>query len=156
MQIITRAPGETKRLGERIGRLLLPGDTVALIGELGSGKTVLTKGIAKGLGIKGNPVRSPSFIFIKEYSGRIPLFHFDLYRLKKPEGLNTLGYEEYFSGKGVVVIEWAERAKNLLPQGCLKIELSILGKNERSISLKGFEKYWDKRKKKPPWRNYYA
>ena len=137
MRLITKSPAETKRLGERMGKLLLPGDTVALIGELGSGKTVLTKGIAKGLGIKGNPVRSPSFIFIKEYSGKVPLFHFDLYRLKKPEELDTLGYEEYFSGKGVVVIEWAERAKNFLPEEYLKVKLSVLGENERSISLKG-------------------
>ncbi len=132
---VTKSPAETKRLGERIGKLLLPGDTVALIGELGSGKTVLTKGIAKGLGIKGNPVRSPSFIFIKEYPGKVPLFHFDLYRLKKPGELNTVGYEEYFSGKGVVVVEWAERAKNLLPEEYLEVELSFINKNEREISL---------------------
>lgn len=136
MRTITRSPAETRRLGERIGRLLLSGDAVALIGELGSGKTVLTKGIAKGLGIKGDPVRSPSFVLIREYSGKIPLFHFDLYRLKKPEELNTIGYEEYFSGKGVVVIEWAERAKNFLPEEYLKVELSIVRENERKIFLK--------------------
>ena len=132
----TKAPAETKRLGERIGKLLLPGDTVALIGELGSGKTVLTKGIARGLGIKGNPVRSPSFVLIKEYPGKVPLFHFDLYRLKKSEELNTIGYEEYFSGKGIVVIEWAERAKNFLPEEYLEVKLSIINKNERKICLR--------------------
>ena len=133
--LFTKSPAETKGLGERIGKLLLPGDTIALIGELGSGKTVLTKGIARGLGIKGDPVRSPSFVLIKEYAGKVPLFHFDLYRLKKPEELNTIGYEEYFSGKGVVVIEWAERAKNFLPEEYLKIKISFLKKNERKISL---------------------
>ena len=133
--LITKSPAETKRLGERIGKLLLPGDTVALIGELGSGKTVLTKGIARGLKIKGNPVRSPSFVLIKEYPGKTPLFHFDLYRLKKPEELNTIGYEEYFSKKGVIVIEWAKRAKNFLPEEYLEIKLSIINKNKRKISL---------------------
>ena len=135
MILIVKSPAETKGLGERIGKLLLPGDVVALIGELGSGKTVLTKGIARGLKIKGNTVRSPSFVLIKEYSGKVPLFHFDLYRFKKSEELNTIGYEEYFSGKGVVVIEWAERAKNFLPEEYLKIKISFLKKNERKISL---------------------
>ena len=135
MIFFSESPTETKGLGERIGKLLLPGDSVALTGELGSGKTVLTKGIARGLGIKGDPVRSPSFVLIKEYSGKIPLFHFDLYRLKKPEELNTIGYEEYFSGKGIVVIEWAERAKNFLPEEYLEIKLSIISKNKRKISL---------------------
>ena len=87
------------------------------------------------MGIKGDPVRSPSFVLIKEYPGKVPLFHFDLYRLKKPEELNTIGYEEYFSGKGVVVIEWAERVKNLLPEEYLKIKISFLKENERKISL---------------------
>ncbi len=136
MVFFTKSPTETRRLGERIGKILLPGDVVALTGELGSGKTVLTKGIARGLGIKGNPVRSPSFLLIKEYSGKIPLFHFDLYRLKNPEELNSIGYEEYFSGKGVVAIEWAERAKNFLPEEYLEIALSILNKNGRKISLR--------------------
>ena len=135
MIFFSESPTETKGLGERIGKLLLPGDSVALTGELGSGKTVLTKGIARGLGIKGDPVRSPSFVLIKEYSGKIPLFHFDLYRLKKPEELNTIGYEEYFSGKGIVVIEWAERAKNFLPEEYLEIKLLIISKNKRKISL---------------------
>jgi len=134
--LFTKSSAETKGLGKRIGKLLLPGDTVALTGELGSGKTVLTKGIARGLGIKGNPVRSPSFVLIKEYPGKVPLFHFDLYRLKKPEELNTIGYEEYFSGKGVVVIEWAEKAKNFLPEKYLKVELLIINKNKRKISVK--------------------
>ena len=135
MIFFSESPAKTKRLGERIGKLLLPGDVIALTGELGSGKTILTKGIARGMGIKGDPVRSPSFVLIKEYPGKVPLFHFDLYRLKKPEELNTIGYEEYFSGKGVVVIEWAERAKNFLPEKYLVIKLSIINKNERKISL---------------------
>ena len=135
LSLFTKSPAETKGLGERIGKLLLPGDVIALTGELGSGKTVLTKGIARGMGIKGDPVRSPSFVLIKEYSGKTPLFHFDLYRLKNQDELNTIGYEEYFSGKGVVVIEWAERAKNFLPEKYLVIKLSIISKNKRKISL---------------------
>ncbi len=145
MIFFTKSPAKTKRLGERIGKLLLPGDVIALTGELGSGKTILTKGIARGMGIKGDPVRSPSFVLIKEYPGKVPLFHFDLYRLKKPEELNTIGYEEYFSGKGVVVIEWVERVKNLLPEEYLKIKISFLKENERKFSLMAKGKSFKKR-----------
>lgn len=129
---------ETINLGKRIAKLLKPSDVVALIGELGSGKTTFTKGLALGLGIKSaDKVLSPSFVLLKEYKGRIPLYHFDLYRLDKIEQLEQLGYEEYFYGQGVSAIEWAEKAKALLPAEYLKIKFFHKKINERLIKITG-------------------
>lgn len=132
--IISKGPEETIRLGKRFAALLKKGDVVALTGELGSGKTTLTKGIAKGLGVRrAKYVNSPSFVIIKEYSGRLPLYHFDLYRLDSASDIETTGYEEYFWGNGVCVIEWAEKIADLLPKEYIKIELRFKKENERSI-----------------------
>ncbi|HHY36806.1 MAG TPA: tRNA (adenosine(37)-N6)-threonylcarbamoyltransferase complex ATPase subunit type 1 TsaE [Firmicutes bacterium] len=122
MKIITNGPAETRRLGEKLGRLLAPGDLIALTGELGAGKTILVQGIAAGMGIEG-PVTSPTFLIIKEYPGRIPLYHMDAYRLAGPEELLDLGYEEYFFGQGVTVIEWADLILDFLPPAYLRIDL---------------------------------
>ncbi len=127
---------ETKALGEKIGKKLQGGEVIALTGELGAGKTCLTQGLALGLGV--NPreyVTSPSFSLIKEYRGRFPLYHFDIFRLNGREELEELGYEEYFYGEGITVIEWAEKAEGLLPAAHLHIELSVLDKNGRQIRI---------------------
>ncbi len=106
----THSPGDTLSLGERIGQHLKAGDNVFLFGELGAGKTTLTQGIARGLGVsKKEYVRSPSFTLVNEYSGRVPVFHIDLYRIDSSRELENLGLEETFSGKGVVIVEWAEK-----------------------------------------------
>lgn len=134
---ISNSAKETVEFGRRLAKKLKPGDVVALVGELGSGKTTLVKGIAAGLGVKnGSLVNSPSFVLIKEYKGKIPLYHFDLYRLKEPRQLEGLGYEEYFWGDGVCVVEWAERAMQLLPKRHIRVELRHKGNNKRSILLK--------------------
>lgn len=104
------SPETTRALGERLGRLLQPGDVVLLSGNLGAGKTALTQGIARGLGVTG-PVSSPTFTILKEYEGRIPLYHFDLYRIEDPDELEALGFGDYFYGDGVSVVEWAERGE---------------------------------------------
>ena len=122
MKVITNSPVETRRLGEKLGRLLAPGDLIALTGELGAGKTVLVQGIAAGLGIE-DTVTSPTFLIIKEYPGKIPLYHIDAYRLAGPDELLDLGYEEYFFGQGVTVIEWADLILDLLPPAYLRIDL---------------------------------
>lgn len=101
---------ETQRLGALLGALLAPGDVVLLHGDLGAGKTALTQGIAAGLGVPGT-VNSPTFTILKEYFGRLPLFHFDLYRIESPDEVTTLGFEDYFDSDGVSVIEWAERGE---------------------------------------------
>lgn len=127
---------ETKTIGKKIGEKLLPGSVVALFGELGSGKTCLVQGICQGLKIS-DFVTSPSFIIINEYRGKYPTYHFDLYRLQKEEELVNIGYEEYFFGNGVCLIEWAEKAKNLLPEKRIEIELKIVSENEREIKISG-------------------
>lgn len=107
---------ETKEFGKELGTSLQAGDIVALIGDLGTGKTALTKYIAEGLGIK-SMITSPTFTIVQEYhDGRLPLYHFDVYRIMEPEEMYELGYEEYFFGNGVCVVEWADRIEELLPK----------------------------------------
>lgn len=137
-QFISKDREETIRLGAKLGRLVSKGDIVALTGQLGSGKTTFIKGIAKGLGVRDTRyVNSPSFVIVKEHKGRIPLYHFDVYRLDDPSSLDTIGYKEFFYGEGVSVIEWADKIKELLPDEYLNIEFSITGKNEREIKTAG-------------------
>lgn len=135
MRITTRSARETLRLGKQLTRYLLPGDIVCLFGELGSGKTVLTKGIASGLGIARAAVVSPSFVLVRPYAARIPLYHFDLYRLKSPEDILGLGFEEYLYADGITVIEWADRLKYLLPRECLKVRLTVSRDTSRRIDI---------------------
>ncbi len=137
MKIISNSVEETIEIGSKISKRLKKRDVVALIGELGSGKTVLTKGIAKGLGLKEiRYVNSPSFVIIKEYKGRIPLYHLDLYRLDKSHSLDSLGYDEYFYGEGVTVIEWADKIRGLLPSKYLEVKLSVVNENRRKIEIR--------------------
>ena len=131
-ELITGSGEETIKTGERLAVGAAAGDIFALTGELGAGKTVLAKGIARGLGIKEEIV-SPSYVLIREYAGRIPLYHFDLYRLKALTEMEGLGYEEYFYGQGLTVIEWAERLGPLLPAEHLLIELESVDINRRRI-----------------------
>lgn len=127
---------ETIELGARLAGRLKRGDCVGLVGGLGSGKTVFTKGIAKGLGVKGaRYVNSPTFVIIKEYKGRIPLYHFDLYRLDKSTVLDFESFEEYFYGDGVSVIEWAGKVRGLLPKGCVEVRFSVAGESRRKIEV---------------------
>jgi len=137
LKIISNSIKETIEIGSKLAKKLKKGDIVALIGQLGSGKTVLTKGIAKGLGLKDvRYVNSPSFVIIKEYKGRLPLYHFDLYRLDKSYSLDSLSYDEYFYGDGVTVIEWADKIRKLLPSKYLEVKLSVIGENKRKIEIK--------------------
>lgn len=120
---------ETKGFGIELGKSLRQGDVVALIGDLGTGKTALTKYIAQGMGIQ-DLITSPTFTIVQEYySGRLPLYHFDVYRVSDLEEMFELGYEEYFYGKGVCVIEWADLIKELLPENVKTIEIHY-GKQE--------------------------
>lgn len=115
MEIETRSAKETFRLGEALGRMARPGQVYALTGELGTGKTVLTQGVAAGLGIR-EPVSSPTFTILQSYEeGRLPFYHFDVYRIGDLEEMDEIGYEDYFYGDGVCLIEWAELIEELLP-----------------------------------------
>lgn len=120
---------EVEAYGIRLGREAHPGQVIALTGDLGAGKTTLTKAIARGLGIS-ETVTSPTFTIVKEYrSGRLPLFHFDVYRIGDVEEMYELGYEEYFFGDGVCVIEWADLIEELIPEDALRISIAY-GQNE--------------------------
>jgi tRNA threonylcarbamoyladenosine biosynthesis protein TsaE len=139
LDIVSRCAEDTLRLGEVLGRCLQAGDVVALVGELGSGKTCMTQGIARGLGVPpGYPVTSPTFTLINEYPGTLALYHLDIYRLTGPIDLEDLGYEEYFYGDGVVVIEWAEKIEELLPREKSHfIHLRYVDENTREIRISG-------------------
>jgi tRNA threonylcarbamoyladenosine biosynthesis protein TsaE len=136
--------GETLKIGELLGRSLKPGDVVALKGQLGAGKTVLVKGMAKGLDVKEEP-NSPTFVLMSAYHGRMPLYHFDLYRLSGAGELEGIGYEEYLFGEGVSVVEWAERAEEIFPQNTIKIEIEIPEdgnlETAREIKIEGEENW---------------
>lgn len=115
---------ETYRLGEEMGRKAEPGDVYALSGDLGTGKTVFAQGFAAGLGISGY-VNSPTFTILQVYEeGRLPLYHFDVYRIEEPEEMEEIGYEDYFYGDGVTLIEWAELIDVLLPDRAFRINIS--------------------------------
>lgn len=115
MIIESFSPEDTFRVGEQLAKDARPGDIYTLDGDLGVGKTIFTKGMAKGLGIE-EPVTSPTFTILQEYeSGRLPLYHFDVYRIGDPEEMDEIGYEDYFYGNGLVMIEWANLIEEILP-----------------------------------------
>ncbi|MDD5595801.1 MAG: tRNA (adenosine(37)-N6)-threonylcarbamoyltransferase complex ATPase subunit type 1 TsaE [Candidatus Omnitrophica bacterium] len=145
MRIVSVSINDTLRLGKAIAKNLKPADIICLFGNLGSGKTVLTKGIATGLGLREQDIISPSFVLIRQYPlAKIPLYHFDLYRLRGEADILALGYEEYLYSDGIAVIEWAERLKGFLPKEYLKVEISIKSENKRVFKFsalgKGYEK----------------
>ena len=124
---------ETEELGERIGRDADAGTVIALIGDLGTGKTTLTKSIARGLGVT-ETVTSPTFNIIREYrSGRLPLYHFDVYRIADPDEMYELGYEEYFYGDGICVVEWADIIEELIPEDAVTIHIDRGASEEERI-----------------------
>jgi len=137
MRIISRSVQDTLHIGRAIAKNMRKGDIICLRGNLGSGKTVLAKGIAEGLGIRRSNVISPSFVLLRVHGqGRFPLYHFDLYRLVDPEDILALGYEEYLYGEGVAVIEWADRLSYLAPPECMQVELSFREDSKRLLKFK--------------------
>jgi tRNA threonylcarbamoyladenosine biosynthesis protein TsaE len=129
-------PAATQSLGHRLGQLLFPGAVVALVGPLGAGKTFLARAIAEGLGIPDSRVvNSPTFVLIQEYQARLPIYHFDVYRLHVIEQFADLGVHEYFTGDGVCLVEWADRVASLLPKDRLWIELEVTGEASRRMHL---------------------
>lgn len=136
MRYVTYSAKETRSLGEELSKFLRPGDVLVLRGEMGAGKSELARGIARGLGIDG-PIASPSFTILQAYdSGRLPLYHFDWYRINDEEELQEIGTEEYLAGDGVSVVEWPERAPHMLPEAYLQISLLPgAGENERIIEI---------------------
>ena len=137
---LSHSPEETRALGEELGRQLCPGELVAFSGELGSGKTCMIQGVCAGLGVE-DTVNSPTFILINEYGGRaqgrpVPIYHFDLYRLRNQAELEALGAEEYFYSQGICLVEWPERAGAALPPRRREVVLEHCGPQARRVVLK--------------------
>jgi tRNA threonylcarbamoyladenosine biosynthesis protein TsaE len=129
-------PAATAALGRRLGERLFASAVVALVGPLGAGKTFLTRAIAEGLGVRNSKVvTSPTFVLIQEYQGRLPIYHFDTYRLRAPRELADLGVQEYLAGDGVCLIEWADRVADLLPADLLRITLAPASEEARTATL---------------------
>jgi tRNA threonylcarbamoyladenosine biosynthesis protein TsaE len=138
--IETHSPEETIDLGRRIGRAAWPGDVLALVGDLGTGKTVLAKGVAEGLGAaSAREVISPTFVLCREYlDGRLPLYHFDAYRLRGAADLEGIGASEIFGGVGLSLVEWADRAPQALPPDRMEVRLEVTGPQSRRLTFTAF------------------
>ena len=149
-EIVSKSPTTTVELGKRLGTLMKGGEVLGLVGELGAGKTTFVKGIAKGLGVANHhPVNSPSFVLLREYEGRVPLYHFDAHRLTGSAAdllrlEQEIGLEEYFYGEGVSVMEWADRIKPLLPREYLRIEFRHSKENERLLTFRPKGAHYEK------------
>ncbi|WP_101844958.1 tRNA (adenosine(37)-N6)-threonylcarbamoyltransferase complex ATPase subunit type 1 TsaE [Halobacillus sp. Marseille-P3879] len=128
----THSEEETKEFAEQLGRLLTAGDVLTLEGGLGAGKTTFTKGLAQGLGVK-RTVNSPTFTIIKEYMGRLPFYHMDVYRLEESD--EDLGFEEFFHSEGVTVVEWSQFIEDYLPEERLDIVITQVSETSRTISV---------------------
>lgn len=138
MTFETHSPEQTEALGEALGKVLKPGTVVAYAGDLGAGKTAFTRGLAKGLGAS-EPVTSPTYTIVNEYlTGRIPLFHFDMYRLGSSEDLFDIGWEDYLERGGVCALEWSENVADAL-ENPIRVQLEKTGEQSRRITIEGGE-----------------
>jgi tRNA threonylcarbamoyladenosine biosynthesis protein TsaE len=142
LDLVTRAPEETRELGAAIADLLVPGDVISLTGDLGAGKTCLVQGAARSLGVQ-EPVGSPTFVLVREYRGEIPVYHLDVYRLDRLQEVLDLGFEDLLDPGGVIFIEWGDAIDPLLPDSYLEVELSISGDDEmRLLAVTGRGSSW--------------
>ena len=141
MEYLCRSEAETEALGARLAAVLSPGDVVAYRGGLGMGKTAFTRGLARGLGYSGR-VTSPTFTIVNEYEGgRLPLFHFDMYRLEDADSLFDIGWEDYLDRGGVCAVEWSENVREALPPDAVTVTIARCPENDswRSITIEGGE-----------------
>lgn len=132
----TNSPGETLALGEEVSQSLEIGDVLCLHGDLGAGKTHFVKGIARGFGIMDSKVNSPTFTLINEYQGRLPIYHFDAYRIKSDQEILELGVDDYFFGNGVCLIEWPEKMETFLPETAVHITIHKDNETSRTFKFK--------------------
>ena len=139
IELLSSSPEATFEYGRTLGGLLQAGDVIALSGDLGAGKTCFVQGVAMGAGVSDrSQITSPTFTLIQEYQGQLPIYHFDVYRLNRAEDLYELGFEEYFYGEGITLIEWAERIPLFLPSEYLAISLQIAPDLTRHLRLTAF------------------
>ena len=142
MEFITNSPEETEQIGERLAKTLTPGTVLAYRGDLGAGKTAFTRGLARGLGYS-DPVTSPTYTIVNEYlGGRLPLFHFDMYRLQSDDDLWDIGWEDYLDRGGVCAVEWSENVPEAMA-GALTVNIEKLGDTTRRITIEGGREYED-------------
>ncbi len=134
-EIISKSAAQTQRLGAQLADQLQPQDVLALTGEIGAGKTTLVQGIARGLKVPAGTVTSPSFVLMKEYRGRLPLYHADLFRLERLPDAATVGLEDYYEQDGVTIIECANRIPAILPEEFLEIRLEVVDSTSRRLTL---------------------
>ncbi len=133
---LSSSPEETLALGARLGRRLRPGDVVALYGDLGAGKTHFVKGVCSACGIDERAVSSPTFTLVQEYAGRdFPVYHFDAYRIRQASEYFELGYEAYFFGDGICLVEWPERVESLLPADTIRVRIEHVDETTRRIVI---------------------
>ena len=136
MEFLTNSPEETEKVGAALGKILTPGAVLAYRGDLGAGKTAFTRGLARGLGY-GEPVTSPTYTIVNEYlGGRLPLFHFDMYRLASSDDLWDIGWEDYLDRGGVCAVEWSENVEDAL-EGAINVTIEKLGGDDRRITIEG-------------------
>ena len=136
MEFLTKSPEETEAIGAALGKILTPGTVIAYQGDLGAGKTAFTRGLAKGLGC-GDAVTSPTYTIVNEYlSGRLPLFHFDMYRLRSSEDLWDIGWEDYLDRGGVCAVEWSENVADAM-EDAVRVRIEKTGEEERRITIEG-------------------
>lgn len=138
-QYSTKGTDETMNIGYRLGQCLRPGDVVGLYGELGTGKTVLVKGIARAFGISERDITSASFTIITQYPTSPPFIHIDLYRIEKTDELSEIGIWEQIGGDGITAIEWAEKAEGWLPEDSIAVHIRYMGQNVREITIEGLD-----------------
>jgi len=135
LQVELDSEDDTRRLGRALAELVEPGVVIGLVGPLGAGKTRLVRAIAESLGVDPEAISSPTFVLIHEYEGRIPVYHFDAYRLKTPGAFEDLGVADYWNSGGICLVEWADRVRNLLPETCWIITLTCTGPTSRSAKI---------------------
>lgn len=142
MEFITHSPEETEKIGEALAKSLQPGTVLAYRGDLGAGKTAFTRGLARGLGCK-ETVTSPTYTIVNEYlGGRLPLFHFDMYRLASSDDLWDIGWEDYLEREGVCAVEWSENVADAM-ENAVTVTIEKLGENTRRITIEGGQGYAD-------------
>ena len=138
MKIITKSEKETQEAGEKLVQKLAPGSVVAMYGDLGAGKTAFVRGMTRGLGINF-PVSSPTFNVVNEYPGKVPLFHFDMYRLGSADELFDIGWDDYLERGGICAVEWSENVEEAFEPGTVKVTITKLGDSEREITVEVME-----------------
>jgi tRNA threonylcarbamoyladenosine biosynthesis protein TsaE len=156
LDVISRAPDETRKVGAALAELLVPGDVVSLTGDLGAGKTAFVQGAARALGVQ-EPVTSPTFVLVRQYRGDVPVHHVDVYRLDRVQEVLDLGFEDLLDPSGVVFVEWGDAIDALLPDDHLRVEITT-GDEARRLSFAGRGSRWAGRWERlegvlVPWRN---